>query len=158
MNVTTKTLTHDLRQSIQLPAAGSFDFVILQLLLSIVGGPAERQATLENARELCKPGGHIYVSCSGVSADINQKYAALYEQDKALTGEEYTYYSRDPETKEILYSTHHFHQQELNDLLTTTGFENIIIEQVREHSSRQKNEAAYFFYVSAKCPLQKDNI
>ena len=58
-----------------------FDFVILQLLLSIVGGLEQRRATLANAFDACRPGGWIYLSCSGVSSDINTKYAELYAKD-----------------------------------------------------------------------------
>lgn len=49
-----------------------FDAVVCQLLLSIVGSPAERRQTLHNARSLLAPAGRLFVSFSGRSDDINE--------------------------------------------------------------------------------------
>jgi SAM-dependent methyltransferase len=128
-----------------------FDFVILQLLLSIVGGPASRKATMLNAASLLRPGGTLYLSCSGVSHDINANYAQLYQTDRHdATMEPYSYFSRN-EQGEILYTTHHFTEPELRELLQEAGLlVEIHIEQHKETSSRRPNEAAYFFYATAK--------
>ena len=129
----------------------TFDFVILQLLVSIVGGPASRKATLQNAISLLRPRGTLYLSCSGVSDDINPNYAQLYQEDRAAMTEPYSYFSRS-EQGEILYTTHHFSEPELKELLQEAGLVDIHIEQHKEASSRRPNEAAYFFYATAKRP------
>lgn len=149
-------------------AAHQYDFVILQLLLSIVGTQRQRKASLRNAWTLCRPGGLVYLSCSGISGDINPKYAQLYEQDLAATGERNTYFSRDAAKSnrqpylendgdrlvdDILYATHHFDLQELIDLLKETGFEGVDVEQKRETSSRRPDESAYFLYAVARRPF-----
>jgi len=130
---------------------GMFDFVVLQLLLSIIGGVMERTQTLQNALTMCRPGGFLYLSCSGVSDDINPKYAELYQQDRSITGEDYTYLSRD-DTGKVLYTTHHFQSDELKELLASVGFEDIHIEKVKETSSRRPEEAANFLYATARRP------
>lgn len=129
-----------------------FDVCILQLLLSIVGGPEQRRQTLTTAFESLVPGGYLYASCSGVSDSINAKYAQLYQQDQATTGEPYTYCSRDDRTGETLYHTHHFTVQELEGLLLDAGFQEVAVTQLQEASSRRPNEAAYFLYVTARRP------
>jgi SAM-dependent methyltransferase len=130
-----------------------FDVCVLQLLLSIVGGPSERRSTLQNAFSLLRPGGGtLYLSCSGVSAKINSNYERLYDQDKGATGEDYSYFSRDDNTGRILYTTHHFSIEELEELLESVGFSAIHIEQHKEASSRRPNEAAYFLYATAMRP------
>jgi SAM-dependent methyltransferase len=108
-----------------------FDLVNLQLLLSIVGTLEQRRSTLQNAWNLCHPGGILYISCSGISGDINPKYSELYEKDFAATGEKNTYFSRgnggkgasnvitnnnEQQDDDALYTTHHFELQELSDL------------------------------------------
>lgn len=153
-NAAEEKMVEDLAFRANIQAKESFDFVIMQLLLSIVGGPTERLATLLNAKKLCRPGGLIYVSASGISESINEKYAKLYEDDKQLTGEAYSYFSRNADSGKILYSTHHFSKDELKALMTTAGFEDIKILQIKEHSSRRKEEAAYFLYATAMRPLK----
>ena len=131
-------------------ARGCFDFAVLQLLLSVVGGPEERRAVLGNAAALLRAGGALYLSCSGASEGINAGYAALYERDAAATGEFRTYFSRDEATGEVLYVTHHFTAAELEELLRGCGFEEVRTEVVREASSRRPTEAAYFLYTVAR--------
>jgi SAM-dependent methyltransferase len=140
-------------------STSTFDLVIMQLLISIVGTVEHRHRTLQNASKLLRDGGKIYLSASGISDQINPKYAQLYEQDKPLTGEEYTYYSRGKTTTttattstragRILYTTHHFSVSELEELLNDTGFFDVRIQQRLEHSSRRPDEAAYFLYAVA---------
>ena len=65
--------------------------------------------------------------------------------------EPYSYFSRS-EQGEILYTTHHFSEPELKELLQEAGLVDIHIEQHKEASSRRPNEAAYFFYATAKRP------
>ena len=122
-----------------------FDFVVCQLVLSIVGGPEERGNLLKNAHEVLAPTGHLYLSASGVSDDINPAYARLYDEDYPLTGERYTYCSRDASGK-VLYETHHFTEDELQRLMEASGFEDVEIEKKREVSSRRPDEPAYFLY------------
>ena len=131
-------------------SAESFDVCILQLLLSIVGGPNQRKRTLETAfRALSKTGGTLYLSCSGVSDDINENYRRLYQQDSTQIGEEHSYYSRESSSGSILYTTHHFTVPELETLLQAVGFCDIQIDQYKESSSRRPDEAAYFLYATA---------
>jgi SAM-dependent methyltransferase len=155
-DVTTPNFAEDL-QSKQLACGKNspvttFDFVILQLLISIVGGPASRKATLHNAISLLQPRGTLYLSCSGVSDDINPNYAHLYQADRDAMTEPYSYFSRN-EQGEILYTTHHFSEPELKELLQEAGLVDIHIEQHKEASSRRPNGAAYFFYATARRPM-----
>jgi hypothetical protein len=79
--------------------------------------------------------GTIYLSCSGVSDDINKSYAQLYRRDAAATREEYTYYysrcDRDDDDNDssngdrILYTMHHCTVPEFEDLLGDAGLEEI---------------------------------
>jgi SAM-dependent methyltransferase len=161
-DVTIPNFAEDIQSKQQLAYCGksspntmttTFDFVILQLLLSIVGGPASRKATLQNAISLLRPSkGTLYLSCSGISHDINPNYAQLYQADRDAMTEPYSYFSRN-EQGEILYTTHHFSEPELKELLQEAGLVEIHIEQHKEASSRRPNEAAYFFYATAKRPM-----
>lgn len=126
-----------------------FDAVVGQLVLSIVGGPLERRSLLENARVALVPGGHLYLSASGVSSDINPGYRRTYEEDFPRTGERHTYFSRDA-AGNVLYRTHHFEEDELRQLVESAGFEAVEIQKKRETSSRRPGEEAYFFYVSCR--------
>lgn len=128
---------------------GPFDVVVCQLVLSIIGGVRERDNLLRNLREHLGPGGWLYLSASGVSDSINAAYARLYADDRPLTGEAYSYLSRDPEGK-ILYMTHHFKDDELAAMLERAGFGEINIETEREASSRRPDEAAFFHYVTCR--------
>ncbi|OGW17388.1 MAG: hypothetical protein A3G93_03895 [Nitrospinae bacterium RIFCSPLOWO2_12_FULL_45_22] len=127
----------------------SFDAVLLQLVISIIGKAEDRWRLIQVASSLLKPVGILYFSASGVSDEINPTYADLYQKDLPLTGEEYTYFSRDQKTGEILYLTHHFTHEELEELLKE-DFEIEMISKEREASSRRPSEAAYFFYVIAR--------
>ena len=128
-----------------------YDFCVLQLLLSVVGGHERRRCALQTAHQAMKSGGTIYLSCSGVSDSINPNYKALYQQDAEDLCQEYgehSYYSRDKDGT-VLYITHHFSVGELESLLLETGFGKIRIEQKKETSSRRPDEQAYFLYATA---------
>ena len=125
-----------------------FDAVLMQLVISIIGGIEHRKQLLQTSRKLLKKGGLLYLSASGVSDDINPKYAKTYEKDFPLTGEQHTYLSKDSEGK-ILYLTHHFTENELKELLQT-NFKYIKIRKEKEASSRRPDEVAYFLYATAK--------
>lgn len=131
---------------------GPFDVVVCQLVLSIIGDAHSRSNLLRHVRENLRPGGWLYLSASGVSDTINAGYARLYAEDAQLTGERYSYFSRN-ERGEILYTTHHFTVAELVSLLESTGFGLISVTTEREASSRRPDEAAYFHYVT--CRLQE---
>lgn len=129
-----------------------FDFCVLQLLLSVVGGRERRKAALETAHASLKQGGTLYLSCSGVSDDINPAYKRLYHADASDLEEEHgkhSYYSRDDTTDTVLYVTHHFTTSELESLLREAGFGTIRIDQKRETSSRRPDQQAYFLYATA---------
>ncbi|MGI9178208.1 MAG: hypothetical protein ACR2IT_10175, partial [Pirellulales bacterium] len=83
------------------------------------------------------------------SDTINPGYARLYADDLPLTGERYTYLSRDA-SGEVLYTTHHFTDDELRDLLDAAGFDEIRVATDREASSRRPDEAAFFHYATCR--------
>jgi SAM-dependent methyltransferase len=128
-----------------------FDVVVCQLVVSIVGGPEDRDRLLKTCNALLRPGGRLFLSASGVSGDVNPEYARLYAQDEPLTGEAHTYYSRD-EAGRVLYATHHFSEPELCDLLVAGGFTGIGIMPLQEASSRRPEERAIFLYATAAKP------
>lgn len=139
---------------IELPCdlGSPFDVVVCQLVVSIVGGPADRARLLRTCADLLRPGGRLFLSASGVSGDINPEYARLYATDAALTGEPFTYCSRD-ESGRILYATHHFSATELESALVAAGLTTVVITPVIESSSRRPNERALFLYATASKPL-----
>ena len=128
---------------------GPFDVVVCQLVLSIVGGVRERENLLRHLQAHLRPGGALYLSASGVSDSINAGYARLYADDGPLTGEPYSYYSRDDKGT-ILYTTHHFSAEELVALLEAAGYAEIRVTTEREASSRRPEEAAFFHYVTCR--------
>jgi SAM-dependent methyltransferase len=129
-----------------------FDGVVCQLVLSIVGDVSDRRRLLANALESLRPGGLFYLSASGVSDGINPGYGRLYEQDFPSTGEHHTYCSRDA-MGNVLYRTHHFTEEELRDLLESSGFVDVVIERKRESSSRRPGEAAFLLYAFSRKPF-----
>lgn len=126
-----------------------FEVVVCQLVISIIGTPHQRANLLRHVRGAMRPGGRLFLSASGVSDTINPGYARLYADDLPLTGERYTYLSRDA-SGEVLYMTHHFTEQELHDLLEVAGFEEISVTTERETSSRRPDEAAFFLYATCR--------
>ena len=126
-----------------------FDVAVCQLVLSIVGGVLERENLLRHLHQHLRPGGRLYLSASGVSDSINTGYARLYADDGRLTGEPYSYFSRD-EKGTILYTTHHFSAEELVALLEAAGYAEIRVTTEREASSRRPEEAAFFHYVTCR--------
>lgn len=145
-------LVRDVR-SIEAIQKNQYELVILQLLLSIVGSLDDRRRTLEAAVLQLAPGGSLYLSCSGVSHEINENYRRLYLQDSSIIGENHSYFSRDA-TGRILYTTHHFEVEELQSLLVSVGLKDVCVEKVKETSSRRPDEAAYFLYATAKKTLE----
>ncbi|NNJ84190.1 MAG: class I SAM-dependent methyltransferase, partial [Gammaproteobacteria bacterium] len=132
-------------------AEAPFCAAMCQLVISIIGDRDNRQNLLRNAYELLRPNGLLYLSASGVSADINPEYARLYEADFALTGERFTYLSRSVDGG-ILYTTHHFTEEELRTLLLSAGFVDIRIRKLKEKSSRRSDQSAYFYYCLCRKP------
>lgn len=126
-----------------------FDVVVCQLVISIIGTPHQRANLLRHVRTTMRPGGRLFLSASGVSDTINPGYARLYAEDLPLTGERHTYLSRDARG-EVLYTTHHFTERELHDLLEAAGFEEIRVTTERETSSRRPDEAAAFLYATGR--------
>ena len=84
-----------------------------------------------------------------MSDSINTGYARLYADDGPLTGEPYSYFSRD-EKGTILYTTHHFSAEELVALLEAAGYAEIRVTTEREASSRRPDEAAFFHDVTCR--------
>jgi len=130
-------------------AGAPFDVVVCQLVISIIGPSRNRVNLLRHMHDVLRPGGHLFLSASGVSDTINPGYARLYADDLPLTGERHTYLSRDARG-EGLYLTHHFTDQELHDLLVAAGFTEIGVTTERETSSRRPDEAAYFLYATCR--------
>lgn len=126
----------------------TFDVVLCQLVISIVGAPHDRLRLLQNAASHLSSGGLLLLSASGVSDDINEGYKALYEKDARAIGENFSYFSRDADGK-IIYRTHHFTSDSLCSLISTAGFELQHFVTEIETSSRRKSEPARFFYAVA---------
>jgi cyclopropane fatty-acyl-phospholipid synthase-like methyltransferase len=135
---------------LSLPEA-PFDAIVCQLVLSIVGDAEDRAQLLANAHALLRPDAAFFVSCSGLSDDLNAEYAALYARDEASTGEHGSYWSRDAQGR-ALYRTHHFAPAELQDVLQRAGFEVLAIESVAEASSRRPDQRARFHYANCRRP------
>ena len=132
---------------------GTYDIVLAQLLMSVVGGLQDRQQLLRLAYKCLRPGGSLLLSASGVSDDINEAYAAQYARGLAETGENFSYFSRDVASDQVLYLTHHFTFLELRELLETSGFVLTGLHKEKEASSRRPEEAAWFLYaVATKLP------
>lgn len=138
------------RDGLDLPGP-PFRIVVCQLVVSVVGGVAEREALLGNAFEALEPGGWLYLSASEVSDDVNPGYRKLYEDDFPETRERYSYFSRDSDGN-ILYVTHHFTGPELGALLGGAGFELTRLSSKTESSSRRPDEAAHFLYAVCRKP------
>eukprot|EP01043_Picozoa_sp_COSAG02_P023402 COSAG02_NODE_1249_length_13624_cov_4.621600_4_plen_435_part_00 len=69
-----------------------FDFVLAQLVVSVVGTPSDRTALIHACHSQLRPGGKLMLSASAVSHDLNPAlYSALYEHGKEQTGEEHSY-------------------------------------------------------------------
>lgn len=128
---------------------GPFDVVVCQLVISIIGGARQRRNLLRHAHACLRPDGWLFLSASGVSDTVNAGYARLYATDAPLTGEPYTYFSRD-EQGTILYVTHHFTAAELEELLREEGFTRIKVTTTLETSSRRPGEAACFHHVTCR--------
>lgn len=128
-----------------------FDLVVCQLVVSIVGGPEDRERLLATCAGALRAGGRLFLSASGVSGDVNPAYARLYAHDAPLTGEAFTYWSRD-DAGRVLYATHHFTESELRGLLAAAGLTSIHITPVQEASSRRPEERAIFLYATAAKP------
>ncbi|NER98960.1 MAG: class I SAM-dependent methyltransferase [Symploca sp. SIO1B1] len=128
-----------------------FDVVIGQLVISIIGNVDDRNNLLRNIFKSLEPDGWLYLSASGISDTINNQYQQLYDADYELTKERYTYFSRNKKG-EVLYTTHHFSETELQSLISQAGFNRIEIKCNREVSSRRPDEAAYFYYVTCRKP------
>jgi len=137
-------------EGLDLPGPG-FRLVVCQLVVSVVGGTAEREALLKNAFDALEPGGWLYLSASEVSDDVNPGYRKLYEQDFPETGERYSYFSRDADGN-TLYMTHHFTGAELAALIEGAGFVLTRLTSKTEASSRRPDEAAHFMYVVCRRP------
>jgi len=131
---------------------GPFDVVVCQLVISIIGMIRQRENLLRHVHGVLRPGGHLFLSASGVSDTINAGYARLYADDLPLTGERHTYLSRN-DRGEVLYVTHHFTVDELTSLLEAAGFDEISVVTEKETSSRRPDEAAYFLYATCRSKL-----
>ena len=138
------------RDGLDLPGP-PFSIVVCQLVLSVVGGVAEREALLGNAFDALEPGGRLYLSASEVSDDVNPGYRKRYQDDFPETRERYSYFSRDSDGN-ILYMTHHFTGPELTALLEGAGFELTRLSSKTESSSRRPDEAAHFLYAVCRKP------
>ena len=126
-----------------------FDVAVCQLVIYIVGRRHEREQMLRNIRGVLAPGGWLFVSASGRSDDINEGYAQLYARDRAASGEDGTYFSRD-EHGNRLYLTHHFSEEELKHLLDDCGFATVQMTRRREYSSRRPDQPAWFLYTTCR--------
>jgi SAM-dependent methyltransferase len=129
--------------------AAQFDGAVCQLVASIVGDVDDRAQLLRNIVSVLRPGGALFISFSGRSEDINAEYAELYARDEQETGEHGSYLSRDSSGR-VLYRTHHFTADEIQQLLQEHGFCEIQLEEQIEASSRRPEQRARFYYVSCQ--------
>jgi 2-polyprenyl-3-methyl-5-hydroxy-6-metoxy-1,4-benzoquinol methylase len=63
---------------------GSFDVVLAQLVISIIGDPGHRRNLIRNAWAKLRPGGTLLLSASAVSSDINPQYVEAYVSPRSL--------------------------------------------------------------------------
>lgn len=136
----------------------AFDFVILQLLISIVGRLEDWKQTLRNVVDSLREGRTIYLLASGTSDTINPKYAQLYQQDAPLTGECYAYFSRDT-TVSVLYVTHHFSVQELEQFSWWKTLDSSLCKHSRAWKGAVVNlrqRRIFFILRQQKLPRNKD--
>jgi len=124
-----------------------FDVAVCQLVVSVVGDARDRAQLLSNTWRALRPGGSLFISFSGLSADLNAEYAELYARDVQATGEYGSYLSRDGDGR-VLYRTHHFAKADVERLLQEHGFVAIQIEEQIEASSRRPEQRARFFYAT----------
>jgi 2-polyprenyl-3-methyl-5-hydroxy-6-metoxy-1,4-benzoquinol methylase len=125
-----------------------FEGAVCQLLFSVVGDLRTRKRVLINLKRILTKEGRLFASFSGLSDDLNEEYRKIYSTDLSLTAEYGTYFSRD-NNGTILYKTHHFTEEEINELLASSGFSIQDIYVKIETSSRRKDQKARFFYVDA---------
>jgi SAM-dependent methyltransferase len=130
-------------------AETGFDAAICQLVISVVGDAQDRARLLRNICAALTPGAPLFLSCSGLSADLNPEYEALYARDAPLTAEHGSYLSRDAHGR-VLYRTHHFSEREIEQLLRDQSFGEIAITERIEASSRRPDQRARFYYVTCR--------
>jgi SAM-dependent methyltransferase len=127
----------------------SFDSAVCQLVASVVGDANDRAQLISNTSRALRPGGALFISFSGLSADLNAEYAELYARDAQATGEYGSYFSRDAAGR-VLYRTHHFSRADIEPLLGAHGFVSIAIEEQLEASSRRPEQRARFYYATCR--------
>jgi 2-polyprenyl-3-methyl-5-hydroxy-6-metoxy-1,4-benzoquinol methylase len=130
-------------------AETAFDAVVCQLVVSVIGDAADRAQLLRNAFEVLRPGADLFISFSARSDDLNEAYAELYARDFAVTQTYGTYLSRDSQG-EVLYRTHHFSEPEARELLVSSGYVGVAVEEAIEASSRRPDQRARFYYVTCR--------
>jgi len=130
-------------------AEAPFEAVVCQLVVSVVGDAADRAQLLRNAFEVLRPGGGLFISFSARSDDLNEAYAELYARDFTATQTYGTYLSRDAQG-EVLYRTHHFTEPEARELLESSGYLGVAIEEAIEASSRRPDQRARFYYATCR--------
>jgi 2-polyprenyl-3-methyl-5-hydroxy-6-metoxy-1,4-benzoquinol methylase len=130
-------------------AEAPFDAIVCQLVVSVVGDASDRAQLLRNAFEVLRPEGDLFISFSARSEDLNEAYAELYARDLAATQTYGTYLSRDSQG-EVLYRTHHFTETEARELLESSGYSGIAIEEAIEASSRRPDQRARFYYATCR--------
>jgi ubiquinone/menaquinone biosynthesis C-methylase UbiE len=115
----------------------SFDFGILQAVLTIIPSPYERVLALSEAHRLLSPRGRLYISDFGQTWD-SPIYRERYIAGAKETGYEATFSVVDRENYIPPYYAHHFSVQELTDLVTNAGFK-VLMEKTNRLGFRTRS-------------------
>lgn len=126
----------------------SFDFAVMQALLTSVPDPQERAGIIKEAFRVLRLGGYLYLVEFGQNWHL-KLYRKRYLQDFRVTKEEGSFLALNPETGEVEFIAHHFSEKELVFLLVDCGFE-IDYFRVEELKTRTGNKINGFVVVAKK--------
>lgn len=115
----------------------TFDFGILQAVLTVIPSPDERAIVLSEVHRLLLPGGRLYIAEFGQTWD-SPLYRERYIAGAKESGYEATFSVVDRENHMPLYYAHHFSVRELTELVAKTGFK-IVLERTNRLGIRTRS-------------------